>query len=87
MYKSVGFGRSDPSSSSSRVDVEFIPSMRKSKVLPFGALDTHPMIFVTVDVLRTSLTNLFSESGTGSKKFLSPKNFEVFDVASLLGCS
>jgi hypothetical protein len=68
MYKSVGFGRSDPSSSSSRVDVEFIPSMRKSKVLPFAALDTHPMIFVTVDVLRTNVTNPFSKSGTSSEK-------------------
>jgi hypothetical protein len=45
------------------------------------------MIFVTVDIMRTSLKNLFSESGTGSEKFLGPKNFEVFDVASLLGCS
>jgi len=68
MYKSVGFGRSDPSSSSSRVDVEFIPSMRKSKVLPFAALDTYPMIFVTVDILRTNATNPFSKSGTSSEK-------------------
>jgi hypothetical protein len=42
--------------------------MRESRVLCFGALDTYPMIFVTVDILGTNVTNPFSKSGTSSEK-------------------
>jgi len=40
----------------------------KPNLLPFAALDTKPMISVTVDILRTNATKPFSKSGTSSEK-------------------
>jgi len=40
----------------------------KPNLLPFGALDTKPMISVTVGILRTNVAKSFPKSGTSSEK-------------------